>query len=218
MVYKIGDFVGYVTLADEVTAAPVQPQRWFMLQTYANKESKVMRTFRDRGISAYYPTLRQRKKFERRRSGFAAVSYRDVVVPLFAGLIFIPDFQVKLGGLDVDGVAGFLMVGEWRPWIWENAPGIERKPHARIDEFPRRYQGTVDMAGVRAMVADGNIPVARRRRLFQEGQRVRIIDGPFASFPGMVDRLDSRGRLNVLLDIFKRMTPVEFDECQIEPA
>ena len=74
------------------------------------------------------------------------------------------------------------------------------------------------MDGVRRLEAEGNIPVARRRRLYRIGEIVRVVDGPFAEFNGSVERLDSNGRLKVLLDIFSRMTSVELDEGQIEAA
>jgi transcription termination/antitermination protein NusG len=54
--------------------------------------------------------------------------------------------------------------------------------------------------------------------LFKVNQAVRVVDGPFASFKGLIERLDSNGRLKVLVDIFSRMTPVELDEDQIEAA
>jgi transcriptional antiterminator NusG len=74
------------------------------------------------------------------------------------------------------------------------------------------------MVGIRQLEAMGNIPVVRRRRLYRIGQLVRVIDGPFALFNGTIERLDSNGRLKVLLDVFSRLTPVELDQGQIEAA
>jgi transcriptional antiterminator NusG len=52
---------------------------------------------------------------------------------------------------------------------------------------------------------------------FREGQKVHIIDGPFAGFVGLVYAVDeARARLNVEIDLFHRKTPVELDFSQVE--
>jgi len=59
----------------------------------------------------------------------------------------------------------------------------------------------------------------RVRVTFREGQRVRIIEGPFADFIGTVDELDvDRGKVRVLVSFFGRETPVELDLLQVERA
>ncbi|MDI7276563.1 MAG: transcription termination/antitermination protein NusG [Anaerolineae bacterium] len=59
----------------------------------------------------------------------------------------------------------------------------------------------------------------RVRVTFREGQRVRIIEGPFADFIGTVDELDvDRGKVRVLVSFFGRETPVELDFLQVERA
>jgi len=52
---------------------------------------------------------------------------------------------------------------------------------------------------------------------FREGQSVRVTDGPFVDFIGMVDSLNSeKGKVKVLLSLFGRETPVELDFLQVE--
>lgn len=49
------------------------------------------------------------------------------------------------------------------------------------------------------------------------GELVRVIDGPFASFPGTVTAIDGKlGRITLDVDIFGRPTPVELEVAQIE--
>jgi transcriptional antiterminator NusG len=52
---------------------------------------------------------------------------------------------------------------------------------------------------------------------FREGQSVRVTDGPFVDFIGIVDSLNSeKGKVRVLLSLFGRETPVELDFLQVE--
>jgi transcriptional antiterminator NusG len=52
---------------------------------------------------------------------------------------------------------------------------------------------------------------------FEEGEMVRIIDGPFANFTGMVEEYDfDHGKLKLNVSIFGRNTPVEILYTQVE--
>jgi len=52
---------------------------------------------------------------------------------------------------------------------------------------------------------------------FTPGQKVRIIDGPFNDFMGMVDEIDiDKAKVRVMVSFFGRETPVELDFLQVE--
>jgi len=52
---------------------------------------------------------------------------------------------------------------------------------------------------------------------FGKGQSVRVIDGPFTDFIGVVDEiLHDKGKVRVLISFFGRETPVELDFLQVE--
>jgi transcriptional antiterminator NusG len=52
---------------------------------------------------------------------------------------------------------------------------------------------------------------------FEKGENVRIIDGPFTNFNGVVDDVNAdRNTLKVMVTIFGRSTPVELDFLQVE--
>jgi transcriptional antiterminator NusG len=54
---------------------------------------------------------------------------------------------------------------------------------------------------------------------FRQGERVRIVDGPFNDFRGTVDEIDmERAKVRVMVNFFGRETPVELDFLQVEKA
>lgn len=88
--------------------------------------------------------------------------------------------------------------------------------------------------GVTSFVGHGNRPTAleddevktilkqmegeapKVRVSYQKGQAVKITDGPFTDFEGIVDAIDhERGRVRVLVSFFGREAPVELDFLQV---
>lgn len=55
------------------------------------------------------------------------------------------------------------------------------------------------------------------RVLFSAGESVKVVDGPFADFNGVVEEVKpDKGKLRVLISIFGRATPVELEFVQVE--
>ena len=64
---------------------------------------------------------------------------------------------------------------------------------------------------------DTGTTAPRQKEQYYKGDNIRIIDGPFLGFNGLIDDVDQeRGRVKVLVSIFGRGTPVELGFSQIE--
>lgn len=75
-----------------------------------------------------------------------------------------------------------------------------------------------EMAGVTKQMEEGTARPAPKQR-FEEGETVRVTEGPFANFNGTVDEVNmDKSKLRVLVSIFGRATPVELDFSQVEKA
>ncbi|MGX0963176.1 transcriptional antiterminator NusG [Bradyrhizobium japonicum] len=190
MQHKIADFRNGA--AARGLAAP-EAKHWHLLDVYPGREQKVMRWFRYYGIDGWYPI---EISYVRRGIGGPARKPhlgRRVFRPLVPGLIFVPDYERVPALPDVDG---FHHVGDCL---------------ARMS--------VEDMARLRDIEAYLNTPRSERRHRgkLSVGELVRVVDGPFFDFVGRLERLDSRGRLTVLIDAFKRSVSLQMDEMQIEP-
>ncbi len=107
--------------------------------------------------------------------------------------------------------------------------------HENDPESSRAWFVVRNTPGVTGFVGSGVRPVAleeaevkrilrqmkaeepRVRVGFVEGQSVRIVDGPFVDFVGVVDEINvEKGKVRVLVSFFGRETPVELDFLQVE--
>jgi transcriptional antiterminator NusG len=68
---------------------------------------------------------------------------------------------------------------------------------------------------LRQMEAGAEKP--KPKSVFQRGDKVRVVDGPFVNFQGTVDDINpERGRMKVVVPVFGRPTPVELEYYQVE--
>jgi transcriptional antiterminator NusG len=71
---------------------------------------------------------------------------------------------------------------------------------------------------IKSQMAEGRLK-PKPKVTFTEGENVRVVDGPFSNFSGIVDSIKpDKGKVVVLVSIFGRATPVELDFTQVEKS
>lgn len=178
------------------TAAPPAKQ-WYILHTYSGFEQKVAESLRTRA---------------------EAFGYADKI-----GQILIPTEEVveMRGGRKVTSkrllYPGYVLVEmEMSDELWH---AVKNTP--RVTGFVGGGNTPVPLSAdevnqvLYRQTASADRP--RPKQSFEKNETVRIIDGPFTSFTGKVDEVNSeRNTLRVLVTIFGRATPVELDFWQVE--
>jgi transcriptional antiterminator NusG len=74
----------------------------------------------------------------------------------------------------------------------------------------------VEVQRLTTQISEGSLK-PKPKVQFEEGDSVRVIDGPFSNFNGTVEEVKpDKGKVRVLVSIFGRATPVELDFMQVE--
>ena len=95
--------------------------------------------------------------------------------------------------------------------IVRNTPGVTGFVGSGSKPVPLREEEINQI--LKQMVAE----TPRVKVGFDVGQSVRVTEGPFTDFMGIVDEINAgKGKVKVLLSLFGRETPVELDFLQIE--
>ena len=185
------------TTTDAPAAAPTgKPKRWYIVHAYSNFENKVAESIRDqakqRGLAEHIDeVLVPKEKVTEARRGRKVDAERK----FFPGYVLVKmDLTDEAYHLikNTPKVTGFL--GDKKPMPISEAEAAHILQ--QVQEGVERPKPSVS---------------------FEIGENVRVSDGPFASFNGVVEEVDEgRSRVKVAVSIFGRATPVELEFGQVE--
>jgi transcription termination/antitermination protein NusG len=171
--------------------------RWYIVHAYSNFERKVAESIKERAVAAglsdlFEQVLVPMEEVVEMRRGRKVSSERK----FFPGYVLV---KMELNDQtyhlikSTPKVTGFL--------------GTENKPIPITEEEAGR---------ILQQVQEG-VERPKPSVTFEIGEQVRVADGPFASFNGLVEEVDEeRARLKVAVSIFGRATPVELEYAQVE--
>jgi transcriptional antiterminator NusG len=171
--------------------------RWYIVHAYSNFERKVAESIKARAVAAglsdmFEEVLVPMEEVVEMRRGRKVSSERK----FFPGYVLVKmDLNDETYHLikATPKVTGFL--------------GTENKPIPITD----------DEAGRILQQVQEGVERPKPSVTFEIGEQVRVADGPFASFNGLVEEVDEeRARLKVAVSIFGRPTPVELEYAQVE--
>lgn len=179
--------------------------QWFVIHTLSGQEQKVKDSIEKRMKSeemtdCIKEVLVPMERVAEVRSGKKTITSRK----LYPGYVFIDMVLLDEGKRviekpwyfirDTQGIIGFV--------------GGERPTPTPRDEIE----------SIKAQMSDSE-ERERPKVTFEVGETVKINDGPFLNFSGVIEEIEpERGKLKVTVNIFGRNTPVELEYWQVEKA
>jgi len=172
-------------------------KRWYVLHTYSGHEYKVKQYIENMASSSGVAD----------RIGQVVVPVEEVVEmrdgkKVTAKRKLFPSYVLVEMELDRDTQHFIASVPGVTSFV-----GPERTPQPLKDEEVRSILDRMEGGQGKAL---SGLP-------FQEGDLVKVVDGPFKDFTGTVDEVyPERNKVRVMVSIFGRPTPVELDVLQVE--
>ena len=174
-------------------------KKWYVIHTYSGHENKVKtnleKAIHSAGLADHFgQILVATEEFVEMKDGKRKTSKRKT----FPSYVMVE--------MDLDNDTRHLV---------QNVPGVTRligsgqNAVALKENEVRRVLGQMEQTRTRTA------PTVT----FRVGDHVRVVDGPFSAFTGVVDEVNNeRGKIKVMVSIFGRATPVELDFLQVQPV
>ncbi|MBK6848259.1 MAG: transcription termination/antitermination protein NusG [Proteobacteria bacterium] len=186
--------------ASDAPAAPAAPSRlkWYAVHTYSGHENKARLALLER--------IRNAEMQER---------FGEVLIPTESVVEMVRGQRRTMTRKFYPGYMFVQMeLDEGSFHLVKNTPKITgflgaNKPVPVKDE---------EIAGINRQITEG-ASKPKPRITFDEGENIRVTEGPFANFTGIVEEVrPEKQKIRVLVSIFGRATPVEVDFGQVEKA
>ena len=174
-------------------------KKWYVVHTYSGYENKVKAALEEKakalGREAYFgDILVPSEKVVDMVKGVKRTTSRK----FFPGYILI--------NMDLNDETWHIVEGI--PKVTGFVGGQEAPPTIS-EEDVRKITKQMEEGAVRP----------KPKVLFERGENIRVVDGPFTNFTGIVEEVKpEKGKLRVLVSIFGRATPVELDFVQVEKS
>lgn len=184
-------------------------KRWYVVHAYSGFEQQVARALRERIVRAgmedrFGDVLVPTEEVVEMRAGQKRKSERK----FFPGYVLVQiETTGEGGGLRIDDESWHLVkeTSKVMGFIGGTADRPLPIKDSEADAILRRVQDGVEKP--------------RPKVLFEPGELVRVVDGPFNDFNGTVEEVNyDKSRLRVAVLIFGRSTPVELEFGQVEKA
>ncbi|OGC47792.1 transcription termination/antitermination factor NusG [candidate division WWE3 bacterium RIFCSPHIGHO2_01_FULL_35_17] len=179
------------------TATPNEDALWYVVHTYSGHEQKVAITLGERvHLMDLSDRINEVLIPTQKKIIISGGKKKEIKERMFPGYILVKavvDDNVWHAIRSTPGVTGFVGIG--------NKPTpLSKKEVDSIIRFMKLDKPTFEAK-------------------FKEGDGVKVTDGAFKDFLGKVNKvMTDQGRLEVLVSIFDRETPVEVDFAQVEPV
>lgn len=174
-------------------------KRWFVIHSYSGHENQVVKVLKDRiqikKMEEYFgEIIVPTEEVVEMRRGKKRTSERK----FFPGYVLVQMVMSKEAWHFVKDV----------PYVMGFVGGTPEKPapisDAQADKILNRVKA-------------GETTQPRPKVLYEPGEMVRVTEGPFADFNGVVEDVNyEKSRLRVSVSIFGRSTPVELEFGQVE--
>jgi len=176
------------------------PKKWYVVHTYSGYEGKAKAALEERVKSLHMEDkigevlVPVERVQELGKGGQRKISTRK----FFPGYIFV---NMELNDetwhviKNTPKITGFVGHSTMPPEV----------PEAEVREITQQMQ-------------EGQLK-PKPKVLFEVGEAIKVIDGPFQDFNGTVEEVKpEKGKVRVLISIFGRATPVELDFVQVEKS
>jgi transcriptional antiterminator NusG len=193
----VAEEVSVVEDTSEGQDVPLRPDnlKWYVVHCYSGYENKVKRNLEQRISSMemeeyiFQVIVPTEEEIEVREGKRRTYQRRVFPGYILVEMVMTDDSWYVVR--NTPGVTGFV--------------GMGTKPTALREEEVQRIMERMEAEAPKVKVT------------FKPGQKVRIVQGPFADFIGTVDDINmEKGKVRVMVSFFGRETPVELDFLQVE--